>query len=253
METRSSINVEYRSAPLTPEAMAATRITITPFRHQLPVDIVGGSSKRDAAARTLTLHYGPRTTEADLPTDSRTGKPRAFLRNRGEFTRRIMEDAQVGDVVIFEQISIYEYRLHLERPDGTRISGDTRVTQESERIRRWALRETRPEQQKFRREIAERDGLKCAITGCAIAEILDAAHLDPRAPGGSDDPANGMILRADIHRLFDAGLLSIDAAGSVSISVAVTDIEYLRLQGEAASTGADLSNLAACSVAMAGA
>lgn len=253
MNTRSSINTEYRSAPLTPEAMAATRITITPFRHQLPPDIVGGSSKREAAARTLTLHYGTHKTEADLPTDSRTGKPRTFLRDRGEFTRRIMEDAQVGDVVIFEQVSTYEYRLHLQRPDGTRVSGDARTAQKNERIRKWALRETRPEQQKFRREIAERDGLKCAITGCVIAEILDAAHLDPRAPGGSDDPANGMILRADIHRLFDAGLLSIDAAGTVSINVEVTDPEYRRLHEESASTGADLANLAARAVAIAGA
>jgi len=237
------MSIEYRSAPLTREAMNATRITITPFRHHLPPDVVGGSSKRDVAARTLTLHYGTLTTEADLPTDSRTGKPRTFLRDRGEFIRRIMEDAQVGDVVIFEQISTYEYRLHLERPDGTRNSCDTRTSQENERIRKWALRETRPDQQEFRRKVAERDGLKCAITGCAIPEVLDAAHLAPRAPGGSDDPANGMILRADIHRLFDAGLLSIDGAGTVSVSVALTDPEYRRLHDGAASTGADLANL----------
>ncbi|WP_158275087.1 HNH endonuclease [Thioclava sp. NG1] len=159
----------------------------------------------------------------------------------------------MGDVVIFERISTYEYRLHLERPDGIRISGDNRITQENERLRRWALRETRPEQQNFRRKIAERDGLKCAITGCSISEILDAAHLAPRAPGGSDDPANGMILRADIHRLFDAGLLAIDAAGTVSVSIEVTDPEYRSLHDTAASTGADLADFAARAIAIAGA
>ncbi|MGR3269813.1 HNH endonuclease signature motif containing protein [Thalassococcus profundi] len=59
------------------------------------------------------------------------------------------------------------------------------------------------------------------------------------------DPANGMILRADIHRLFDAGLLSIDGAGSVSVSADVTDAEFRRFHEGVAATGADLANLQA--------
>ena len=225
--------------------MKATRITITPFRHHLPPDIIGGPSKRDAALRTLTLHYDHLTTEADLPTDSRTGKPRTFLRNRGEFTRRILDDAQVGDVVIFEKLGTFEYRLYLERSDGSRISGDTQSSSENERIRKWALRELRPDQQEFRRKVAERDGLKCAITGCVIPEVLDAAHLAPRASGGSDDPKNGMILRTDLHRLFDGGLLTIDGKGTLNISPGVTELDYRRYHGGLLATGADFANLRA--------
>lgn len=249
---------EFRSAPLTESALKpdVLRITITPFIRDLPRDAIGGSTRQEAAARPLTLHWRELTAEADIPTKKGDRSTfRGFLRHRGELTRRMFEDAEAepGDIVVFEQLGSHEFRLHVEKPDGTRVSGEGPGQSEHERIQKWAHRKTRPDQQEFRRKIAERDGLKCAITGCAVPEVLDAAHLAPRAPGGSDDPANGMILRADIHRLFDAGLLSIDAAGTVSISVAVTDIEYLRLQGEAASTGADLSNLAARAVAMAGA
>ncbi len=239
------MKTEYRSAPLTPEAIGATRITITPFRQYLPTDIIGGSSKRDAAKRKLTLHYGQLTTEADLPTDSRTGKARTFLRNRGEFTRRIMDDARVGDVVVFEQIGTYEYRLHLERPDGSKFSGDIRWQQKNELIRKWALRETRSGQQEFRRKVAERDGLKCAITGCTVPEVLDAAHIAPYALDRSDDPGNGIILRADLHRLFDAGLLTMDDVGFVHVNTEVSETDYRRLHGQIAKTGANLAHLRA--------
>ncbi|MBN9674121.1 HNH endonuclease [Salipiger bermudensis] len=249
---------EFRSAPLTESALKpdVLRITITPFIRDLPTDAIGGSTRQEAADRPLTLHWRELSTQADIPTkkDDRSTF-RGFLRHRGELTRRMFEDskAEPGDVVVFEQLGSHEFRLHIEKSDGTRVSGNMPVTGERERIRKWALRETRPDQQAFRRKVAERDGLECAITGCSIPEILDAAHLDPRAPGGSDDPANGIILRADIHRLFDAGLLSIDAAGIVSISTVVTDPEYRRLQHAAASTGADLANLAARAFATTGA
>ena len=236
---------EFRSAPLTKEAMNATRITITPFRSQLPRDIVGGSSKKDRAPRSLTLRFGPHTTEADLPTDSRSGKPRSFLRDRGEFTLRVLEAASVGDVVIFERLGSHEFRLHIEKPDGRRVSGAGPTAPDKERIRRWALRETRPEQQEFRRKIAERDGLKCAISGCDIPEVLDAAHLAPRSPGGSDNPSNGIILRADLHRLFDAGLIEFDSVGTAVLDGAVQDPEYRRFHGAQLQIGADLRHLTA--------
>ncbi|MFD1342954.1 HNH endonuclease [Litorisediminicola beolgyonensis] len=214
-------------------------------RAHLPPGAVGGSSLDAFAPDPVTFHWRGDTSQIDMPLDDQGRNLRWFFRSRerGFLLRFLRESgAEMRDLVVLEQIGPRDYRLQIETTDT-----------EKARVARWALRETRPEQQKFRREIAERDGLKCAITGCAIPEILDAAHIAPRAPGGSDDPANGMILRADIHRLFDAGLLSIDTAGTVSISVAVTDIEYLRLQGEAASTSADLAKLAARAIATAGA
>ncbi|MFQ6777628.1 HNH endonuclease [Cereibacter sphaeroides] len=241
--------IEYRSAPLTESALKldVLRITITPFIRNLPKDAIGGSTKNDLAAQPLTLHWRELSASADIPTKrgDRTTF-RGFLRHRGELIRRIFADAKAapGDVVVFEQLGSHEFRLHVEKPDGRRISGDAKIPDDKLRIKKWAMRETRPDQQEFRRKIAERDGLKCAISGCTIPDVLDAAHLARRAPGGSDDPSNGMILRSDLHRLFDADILTMDAAGTVEIRRDVTDPDYRKFCGARAATSANLGNLA---------
>lgn len=66
----------------------------------------------------------------------------------------------------------------------------------------------RPGQQKFRQEllsVVER----CPITGIDLPNVLQAAHIKPHAYGGPESTDNGLPLRADIHCLFDAGLLNI--------------------------------------------
>ncbi|WP_170575246.1 HNH endonuclease [Ruegeria atlantica] len=239
--------MEYRSAPLTASALKpkVLRITITPFVDQLPLDARGGSTKNEPGI-PLTLHWRGQQVECDIPVHKGTGRPRGFLRHRGEFTKSFFEEsgAAIDDIVIFEVLGPYEYRLHLEKPDGRRISGQNVAAEIEERVRKWALRETRPDQQSFRRAIAARDGLKCAISGCDLPEVLDAAHLAPRSPGGSDDPSNGLILRADLHRLFDNGLLTIQSDGTVTIAERIDDPDYQKLEGIVAKSGADLSNLA---------
>jgi len=53
-----------------------------------------------------------------------------------------------------------------------------------------------------------------------------------------------MILRADLHRLLDAGLLLLNASGMVTIAVEITDTTYRSFDNAVAKTGADLSNVA---------
>lgn len=66
----------------------------------------------------------------------------------------------------------------------------------------------RSNQQKFRHELLEKVG-KCPITGNNLPSVLQAAHIKPHQFGGPEEADNGLPLRADIHVLFDAGLLSI--------------------------------------------
>jgi hypothetical protein len=44
---------------------------------------------------------------------------------------------------------------------------------------------------------------RCAISGCDVSHVLQAAHIDPVARGGRDDIGNGLLPRADLHNLFD--------------------------------------------------
>ncbi|WP_169719739.1 HNH endonuclease, partial [Novosphingobium acidiphilum] len=52
---------------------------------------------------------------------------------------------------------------------------------------------------------------KCAVTSCAIEPLLEAAHIHPYLGPKTNHVTNGMLLRADIHTLFDLGLLAIAA------------------------------------------
>lgn len=50
---------------------------------------------------------------------------------------------------------------------------------------------------------------RCAITGEKTLPALDAAHIRPYAEGGEHAPSNGILLRRDIHSLFDAGYVTV--------------------------------------------
>jgi putative restriction endonuclease len=50
---------------------------------------------------------------------------------------------------------------------------------------------------------------RCVVTGEKTLPALDAAHIRPYAEGGGHDPSNGLLLRRDIHRLFDMGYVTV--------------------------------------------
>ena len=66
----------------------------------------------------------------------------------------------------------------------------------------WQIQ--RGEQGRFRQSLLEMDGC-CALTCESCETALEAAHIVPAHQGGPEYPENGMLLRADLHRLFDAG------------------------------------------------
>ncbi|WP_246843481.1 HNH endonuclease [Allokutzneria sp. NRRL B-24872] len=76
--------------------------------------------------------------------------------------------------------------------------------------RRPAKTKARNGQSPFRKELLKRYGSRCAITGPCPVEALQAAHLKSFAEHETHDLDEGVLLRADVHLLFDSGLLAID-------------------------------------------
>nr|WP_302850077.1 pentapeptide repeat-containing protein [Sphaerospermopsis torques-reginae] len=68
---------------------------------------------------------------------------------------------------------------------------------------------SREGQEKFKEELTKKYGHRCLISGCEIKEIIEAAHIIPYSKIESHDVANGLLLRVDLHRLFDAHLIAI--------------------------------------------
>lgn len=62
----------------------------------------------------------------------------------------------------------------------------------------------------FRQELLRAYGGACAISGCSVEALLEAAHIVPYLGPHTNVVDNGLLLRADIHKLFDLHLLSID-------------------------------------------
>ena len=79
------------------------------------------------------------------------------------------------------------------------------------RAARFAKVAVRQEQAAFRRRVFLEHKGACIVTGCTIPEALDAAHREGRNWRlGHNSGADGLLLRKDIHALYDAKLISID-------------------------------------------
>jgi putative restriction endonuclease len=80
--------------------------------------------------------------------------------------------------------------------------------------------EVRPRlgQASFRVLVTEAYKRRCAITGESTLMALEAAHIVPYSGEGGHDVRNGLLLRADFHRLFDAGLVSVTPDLRVRVS-----------------------------------
>ena len=82
----------------------------------------------------------------------------------------------------------------------------------------------------FRAGLLEAYRGRCAVTGFDAAPALEGAHLRPYRGPDSNHVTNGLLLRADIHTLFDLGLLAIDPVTriiTVSKLLAGTQYEFL--------------------------
>jgi HNH endonuclease len=77
--------------------------------------------------------------------------------------------------------------------------------------RKYALaqRALRPKQLELYLELERTYGGCCAISSCPVPFALVAAHLLPVGDGGDDVPTNAILLRADLHALFDTHQLGI--------------------------------------------
>jgi hypothetical protein len=97
-------------------------------------------------------------------------------------------------------------------------------------------------QQKFRKSlIAAYDG-HCAITGCSVSPLLEAAHITPYLGPETNAVTNGLLLRADIHTLWDLGLIAVDPKDrTVWVSAEITDATYQALTGASLMLPLDLT------------
>lgn len=87
--------------------------------------------------------------------------------------------------------------------------GPTPVTLDVDRFGAPTLVTPRLGQGSFRILVTDLYRRRCAVTEERTLPALEAAHIRPYSDGGEHSPQNGLLLRSDIHSLFDAGYVTI--------------------------------------------
>ena len=80
------------------------------------------------------------------------------------------------------------------------------------------LQKVRLGQGAFRVLVTDSYSRRCSITGEKTLPVLEAAHIKPYAESGPHFISNGILLRSDMHKLFDTGYLTITKDLVVEVS-----------------------------------
>jgi hypothetical protein len=101
---------------------------------------------------------------------------------------------------------------------------------------RMTMAEARVGQGRFRDNLLQKWQHSCAVTGLENDQILRASHIKPWAASKNlqkerIDPDNGLLLSANIDSLFDAGLITFNDNGDMTLSKRLSnkDIQMLGL------------------------
>lgn len=75
----------------------------------------------------------------------------------------------------------------------------------------------------FRIAVLEAYGRSCAVTGEHSLPALEASHIQPYANEGPHEVRNGLLFRADVHRLFDKGYVTVTPDLRLNVSPRLKD------------------------------
>lgn len=115
------------------------------------------------------------------------------------------------------------------------FSADQEVDPENEEDgRKKVLAEVarRQGQKAFRGRLIDAYGGACAITGTSVLDVLQAAHIRPYNGPSTNHVTNGLLLRADLHTLFDLKLVTVEPGTmTVCVSPLLADTPYASFHG----------------------
>jgi putative restriction endonuclease len=114
--------------------------------------------------------------------------------------------------------------LFVESPEATRYGAEQAIR-------------PRLGQGAFRLLLTDLYKRRCAITGESTLPTLEAAHIVPYGQSGTHDVRNGLLLRADFHKLFDLGLIGLSPSMRIQVSPRIRDAwfngkAYYRVDGQ---------------------
>lgn len=99
---------------------------------------------------------------------------------------------------------------------------------------------------RFRRALIARYGARCMISGCALRDLVETAHIRPYRTPDYSSVENGLLLRSDLHTLFDLDLLGIQPDTlSVHLHSSAREAGYEAFEGSTLQCGSNLPSIPA--------
>jgi putative restriction endonuclease len=131
-------------------------------------------------------------------------------------------------------------RLARSRQDLPAVLAGTRKIAEEPAANQYGqpfLTRARLGQGSFRLLVTDAYERRCAMTGEKTLPVLQAAHIKPYAQSGPHSTSNGLLLRSDLHILFDRGYLTVNPDLQVEVSRSIKEQfsngrEYYALHGK---------------------
>ena len=151
--------------------------------------------------------------------------------------------AQASGTKVPEDVALELERRLASRPLpplGSQQADDITFDPDSvhdERERALRAIRVRRGQQAFRTALLDAYGKRCAVTGCPVEDVLEAAHITRHLGPLTNHVSNGLLLRADLHTLFDCDLLAFEPAGrTIVLADSLQGTSYAKLAGKVLQT-----------------
>lgn len=141
----------------------------------------------------------------------------AALNNYIRYLTATIPTQEIGALGRFsEKLTQLEKAVATELPFDPKGHVDARMRGLRDVVRRQG-------QPKFRKSLIAAYEGKCAVSGCSLLPILEAAHITPFLGPATNLVSNGLLLRADIHTLWDLGLIAVNPS---TMLVAVNELAH---------------------------
>jgi hypothetical protein len=133
-------------------------------------------------------------------------------------------------IEILPEATLMRERSASLEEDGV-VFDPTNIEDGRKRILQEVVR--RQGQGNFRLALFQAYGKQCAVTRCEVSEVLEAAHISPYMGVRTNHVSNGILLRADIHTLFDLHLIAIDTSKyTLVVDRSLHRSPYLKFKGK---------------------
>jgi hypothetical protein len=183
----------------------------------------GLRTKDDVLALCLRLSTG--SADRSLLSNGETVKNEALDRIIEGVREQDLDVVGNGSTSVRIALAEEATRPHSDPFDPLDLSDERKISLRAIRVRSGQAR--------FREMILRAYGSRCAVTGCDVQEVLEAAHIRPHRGARSNVISNGICLRADLHRLWDTGRLAVhESTLKVLLSESMVGTDYSSYVGQ---------------------